>query len=158
MNFGTKKKTLPLVKIVFYLGENQWHDYKTESVWAEQIEDNRCRIRNTPFYVKGVSFEDVVFVQNRDGGLLFESISMAAGHSTYRILIEKSVPESEFYKYWIPLEELGCSYEGGERGKLNLLAVDVPPNVDIHKAYELLDGGEKAGVWSFEEGHCGHIF
>ena len=37
-----------------------------------------------------------------------------------------------------------------------LLAVDIPPNVDIHKAYELLDYGEQAGIWGFEEGHCGH--
>jgi|SRR5690554_3084289 len=156
MSFRRKEKTLPLVKVVFFLGEDQWHGYETESVWAEKITDNRCRIRNTPFYAKGVSFEDVVFVQSKEGCLWFEETSIAAGHSTYRILLEKSIPEGDFAKYWRPLEKLGCSYESADSGEMTLLAVDVPPNVDIHKAYELLDYGEQAGIWGFEEGHCGH--
>ncbi|WP_434148423.1 DUF4265 domain-containing protein [Methylocaldum gracile subsp. desertum] len=156
MNSGKNKGKPHLVKVVFFLGADQWHGYDTESVWAEKIADNRCRIRNTPFYAKGVSFEDVVFVREKDGSLFFEAISIAAGHSTYRILLDKAIRESDFSKYWSPLEELGCTYEGADRGNMLLLAVDVPPNVDIHKAYELLDKGEKAGIWGFEEGHCGH--
>ena len=39
-----------------------------------------------------------------------------------------------------------------------LLAVDVPPDTDINVVYTLLDKGEKDGIWSFEEGHCGHSF
>ncbi|MCP5335133.1 MAG: DUF4265 domain-containing protein [Oceanospirillaceae bacterium] len=45
--------------------KNQWHGYESESVWAEKISNDRCRIRNTPFYAKGVSFEDVVFVREK---------------------------------------------------------------------------------------------
>lgn len=156
MNSEKREKTLPLVKVVFFLGKNQWHGYESESVWAEKISNDRCRIRNTPFYAKGVSFEDVVFVREKNAGLWFEAVSIAAGHSTYRILLNKSIPERDFKKYWNPIENLGCSYESADSGKMILLAVDVPPNVDIHKAYELLDQGEQAGVWGFEEGHCGH--
>ena len=156
MNLEKKKQTPPLVKVVFVLGKDQWHGYETESVWAEKITETRCRIRNTPFYAKGVSFEDVVFVQRQDGDLFFKSTSIAAGHSTYRILLEKNVSNTEFLKYWNLLEKLGCSYESADKGKMLLLAVDVPPNVDIHKAYDLLDKGEKAEVWGFEEGHCGY--
>ncbi len=81
-----RKKTRPLVKVVFFLGEDEWHGYETESVWAEQVSDTRCRLRNTPFYAKGVSFEDVVFVQKKKGSLWFESVSLAGGHSTYRVI------------------------------------------------------------------------
>ena len=67
MSFRKTEKTRPLIKIVFFLGEDQWHGYKTESVWADKIEDDRCRIRNTPFYANGVSFEDVVFIKAEYG-------------------------------------------------------------------------------------------
>jgi len=156
MSFERKEKTLPFVKMVFFLGKDQWHGYETESVWAEKLSDNRCRIRNTPFYVKGVSFEDVVFFQEKNGQLWFEATSIAAGHSTYRILLDASKLESGFKEYWRPLEELSCSYESADSGRTLLLAVDIPPSVGIHRAYELLDQGERAGVWSYEEGHCGH--
>ena len=156
MSFDKKERSLPLIKVVIFLGDDEWHGYQTESLWAEKISSNRCRIRNTPFYAKGVSFEDVAFIQEKDDGLWFESISLAAGHSTYRILLDKSIPKTDFQKYWSPIENLGCSYESADSGKMLLLAVDVPPSVDIHKMYALLEDGEQAKVWNFEEGHCGH--
>lgn len=145
-----------LKKVLFELNADSWHGYSTESVWAEPTSSNRYRLRNTPFFAKGVSFEDIVFIQEQDGDLVFEATSIAAGHSTYRILLEKSVPDSDFLKYWHSLEEAGCSYESADREKVLLLAVDVPPNADINIVYELLDKGEKDGIWGFEEGHCGH--
>lgn len=156
MSFGITEKALPLVKVVFSLGTNEWHGFQTESVWAEKIDNNRCRIRNTPFYVKGVSCEDVVFIKDVDGVLFFDSTSMAAGHSTYRILLNKSILERDFLEYWVPLEGLGCTYESSDIGKMILYAVNVPSNANIHEAYSLLERAERDGVWEFEEGHCGH--
>ena len=158
MNFDKKEKALPLIKVVFYLGDDEWHGYETESVWAEKISGSCCRIQNTPFYAKGISFEDIVFVKERSNGLWFESVSIAAGHSTYRILLDKSIPEAGFQEYWAPIENLGCNYESTDSGKMFLLAVDVPSNVDIHKVYALFERGEQARIWAFEEGHCGHSF
>jgi hypothetical protein len=63
------------------------------------------------------------------------------------------IGDEQWIPYWQRLEELGCTYE---RGTARLFAVDVPSTADIHKAYELLDAGEKAGVWGFQEAHCGH--
>jgi len=51
------------------------------------------------------------------------------------------------------MERLGCTYENANS---RLLSIDVPPSVDIYKAYSLLELGEKEGVWDFEEAHCGH--
>jgi len=150
------RKNLPLVKVTFPLGLDQWHGFETESVWAEKIANNRYRIRNTPFYAKGVSFKDIVFVKKIDESLFFESISIAAGHSTYRILLEKAVPDKVFLKYWAPLELLGCTYESADYGKRHLLAVDVPSDTNIHLVYDLLDQAEKDGIWGFEEAHCAH--
>jgi hypothetical protein len=151
----TQTKTLPLVKVLFTLDSDEWHGFQSETVWAEQISKDRCRIRNTPFYVKGVNFEDIVFVKNEDGNFRFVSVSIYGGHSTYRILLNRDVAKDLFQKYWAPLESLGCTYESSEGG-LILLAVDVPPQADIYKVYALLERGELNGIWSFEEGHCGH--
>lgn len=145
-----------LTKVFFELDTNDWHGNESESLWAEPVSSNRYRLRNTPFFAKDVSFEDVVFARQQAGNLIFESISIAAGHSTYRILLEKNLPNAEFSKYWNPLEALGCSYESADRTKTLMLAVDVPPSVNIYEVYSLLEKGEKDGVWSFEEGHCGH--
>jgi len=147
---------MPLVKVVFDLESESWHGFQTESVWAEQISDDRCRIRNTPFYAKGISFEDIVFVKNARGKLVFCSVSIYGGHSTYRVLLTEEVPKGVFLKYWSPLEELGCTYESSEN-PYQILAVDVPPHADIYRVYSLLEEGEKDGIWGFDEGHCGHL-
>ena len=145
-----------LAKVVFELGTDDWHGYQTESVWAEPISCDRFRILNTPFFAKGVSFEDVVITKKNGDKLLFKSVSIAAGHSTYRILLDRSVSDVNFLKYWNPIEQLGCSYESMDIGRMRLLAVDVRPKADIQQVYRLLDKGENESIWSFEEGHCGH--
>lgn len=142
--------------MIFSLGEDQWHGYETEALWAEQVTEDRYRLRNTPFYVRGVSFEDIVFVQRRDNSLWYVGTSLASGHSTYRVIFEKAKSERRFVEYWEPLQKLGCSYESAEYEQMRLLAIDVPPRVDIQSAYELLSRGEHDRIWEFEEGHCGH--
>lgn len=155
-NLGSPTASTSLIKIFFTLDDDDWHGYETESVWVELVSGNRYRLRNTPFFAKGVSFEDVVFAKDKDGDLLFESTSIAAGHSTYRILVDKTISDDDFSRYWKPLERLGCTYESADRKKMILYAVDVPSKADIYQVYELLDKGEKDGIWGFEEGHCGH--
>ncbi|ETJ46816.1 DUF4265 domain-containing protein [Pseudoalteromonas agarivorans] len=152
----TKLKERPLVKVVFNL-EDDWHGFETETVWAEYLSENRCKLKNSPFYAKGVSFEDVVHVnkEKQSDVFVFESISIAAGHSTYRIIVARSTTHSLFEKYWKPIQNLGCSYEATQ-DLYSILAVDVPSKADIHEVYRLLEIGEDDGIWDFDEGHCGH--
>lgn len=141
-----------LVRIVFELEPQHWHDSATERLWAEPVSGGRYRLRNSPFFAYGVSVEDVVFASPRDNGALyFERVSIHAGHSTYRLLLQRDRTTSDFRAHWDRLEALGCSYEEGE-----VLAVDVPPSSDIYAVYSILEEGLKAGVWDFDEGHCGH--
>lgn len=142
------------LKVVFNLEPDAWHGYGTESLWVELVGENRYRLKNSPFYAKGVSFEDEVFANpNIDGQLVFSSIALRAGHSTYRIFLKQPIEGTAFRDRWAPLQKLGCSFEG--HGK-SFLAIDVPMFVDIHQVYDLLQLGEDTGVWEFEEGHCGH--
>ena len=141
-----------LVRIVFELDSSEWHGNSTERLWAEPIGRGRFRLRNSPFFAFGVSSEDIVFGEERGGQIYFAGVSIRGGHSTYRLMLTGQGRETAaFRKHWMPLEALGCSYEEGP-----VLAVDVPPSVNIYTAYGLLKAGKSAGVWHLEEGHCGH--
>lgn len=125
-------------------------------MWAEPLGRGRYRIRNVPFYAYGISFGDVVRAAGHGADeLLMERVEDRSGHSTYRIFVEEEfTPESpEFGQFWQPVEQTGANYE---RGSDMLLAVDVPPSSNIDRVFQLLTAGESAGVWLFEEGHCGH--
>lgn len=141
-----------LEKVFFKLGDD-WHGFSSESMWAEKISENQFKLRNVPYYAKNISLGDVVAVQRTENQYFFNMVSKRSGHSTYRILINKEIDENLFKRYWEKLENIGCSYE---QGKNRLIAVDVPPETNIYEAYKLLEDGEKAGTWDFEEGHCGH--
>jgi hypothetical protein len=141
-----------LVRIVFELDSSAWHGNATERLWAEPIGVGRFRIRNSPFFAFGVSNEDIVFGDDRDGQIYFAGVSIRGGHSTYRLkLPARDRQRPAFEEAWKPLAALGCSYEEGP-----VLAIDVPVSTDIYAVYELLKAGAAASAWDFDEGHCGH--
>ena len=143
-----------LVKIIFELPEDS--PYGAESLWAERIAEGKYRLDNSPFYVYGYSHEDVVAVIEEDGSLVVKGLIARGGHSTYRVYLaeELTVDSQEFEAYWCRLESLGCTYEGANQ---RMLAIDVPPAASIFAVYRILEEGEAARVWEFEEGHCGHL-
>ena len=147
---------MKLSKIVFPLNPDDWHGQSTETVWAEKENKNCYAVRNVPFHVKGIALDDLISVKIVKGILCFDKVTERSGHSTYRILIDKKNMTVEFPKYWEPLEKLGCTYETAEIGKMCLIAVDAPKGTDINDVFRLLELGEEAKVWSFEEGYFGH--
>jgi Domain of unknown function (DUF4265) len=140
-----------LARVVFQLEQDAWHGSATERLWAEPIGSGRYRLRNTPFYAFGVSNEDIVFGDECDGQVIFRGVSIRGGHSSYRIKLSANASRDDFQRYWEPIEGLGSSYEEGP-----VIAVDVPPSTDVYAVYRFLETGSSAGVWDFEEGHCGH--
>ncbi len=143
-----------LVKVVFDVPEKDGAVYKTESLWAEPVGERQYRLRNVPFEVFGVSEQDVVAAQEKNGALIVVGIVERGGHSTYRLVLPHDTSEEKFLKDWTPLSELGCTYERATR---RFVAIDVPPHADIYAVYDALEEGEKAERWEFEEGHCGHL-
>jgi len=151
----TDKRLKPseeLVKIVFNLPGNSGA-IATESLWAERLSANLYRLRNVPFYLSGVSEQDVVKAEEKGGRLLVTGIVDRGGHSTYRIFLSERTSEEQFLRDWVPLRELGCTYE---RATQRLVAIDVPPHADVYAVYETLEIGEREHPWEFQEGHCGH--
>ena len=152
-----------MVKVRFELDPDTADGHGSETLWAEPIGQGRYRLRNSPFYAREVSAEDVVFadpVEGSDGTsesgnapLLFQGVSIRGGHSTYRLLRNANVTDADFQKAWAPLRKEGCTYEEAHP---SFFAIDVPANADIYQVYSLLERGASVGIWTFEEGHCGH--
>jgi hypothetical protein len=143
----------PCVRISFELPAGS--PLGSESLWAARIAEGKYRLENSLFYVYGYSYQDVILAAEKDGNLVVQGPCLRRGHSTYRIFLADGVRVDgpKFKTYWKRLERLGCTYEGaGDR----LFSIDVPPSVEIVAVYRILEEGEQAGVWEFEEGHCGH--
>lgn len=148
------KHQAKLTKITFPVDPKATSGPVTETLWAEVLGGGRYRLDNSPFYVYGVSYGDVVSAKGKDG-LLFTDVAERGGHSTYRIFLSERMKNQKARKQLLkPLNSLGCTYEGtGGR----LVTIDVPPQADIDKVYDLLEKGEAEKIWEFEEAHHGHL-
>jgi hypothetical protein len=139
-----------LVKVKIELGDDVC---AAESLWAEPLGNRRYRLRNVPFLAYGYSEDDVVNATEIDGRLVVTDIAERSGHSTYRIFLPKPMDDLAFAPLWETLGELGCTYE---RANSRVIGIDVPPNADVYAVYAVLEVGERAEWWTFEEGYCGH--
>lgn len=147
-------KTNNLVKILFELPDGS--RVGAESLWAEKVADGKYRLNNSPLYAYGYSYQDIVSTIEREGALVAQAPVIRGGHSTYRIFLAEglTLDGAEVETYWRRLQQIGCTYEQSNQ---RLFSIDVPPSTDIFTVYRILEDGEDAGVWEFEEGHCGHL-
>jgi hypothetical protein len=138
-------------KVVFPLQRDE-SEYATESVWAERLAENRFLILNSPFFVFGVSYEDVVEAEPDGEIFRFVRVLQKRGRSTYRVILQggRTIEGADFVERWQPFHERGCTYESAND---KYIAVDMPPNTDVPFLYRLLQDGEAEGVWIFEEGY-----
>lgn len=139
-----------LVKVTIDLGNDV---YAVESLWAEPLGNRLYRLRNVPILAYGYSEDDVVNATEIDGSLVVGGIADRSGHSTYRIFLPQPTDDLAFASLWEALGRLGCTYE---RANSRVIGIDVPPEADVYAVYAVLEEGEQAKRWSFEEGHCGH--
>jgi hypothetical protein len=149
-----------LIKVRFELDSNDWHGHSTESLWASPIGASEgYQILNSPFFRRGIAFNDVVkaAATDQERVLDFEDVIGRSGHSTYMFFFESDTPT--FRAYWQRLKDKGCSFESMDIklsiGRRTLYSVDVPPSADLGEVYRLLEQGELAGLWRFQEGY-GH--
>lgn len=140
-------------KVIMPLAAADWHNHANEIMWAFPLGENRFRIQNVPFYAFGVSYDDVVEAPTIGNQNVMRAVVQRGGHSTYRIFVSNTASLKRFSEFWLPLERLGCTFE---RATERLFGIDVPPEADIYKVYDLLQAGEDAGVWDFQEAHVGH--
>jgi Domain of unknown function (DUF4265) len=143
-----------LVKVAISLGIENWHGFSEELMWAKPMDDGRYELQNTPFFAKGFAFLDSVLAQEEGNRLLVVGTSAPSRHSTYRAVIQSSIPRSSVEAALNEMASLGTTFESYEDPKWTLYAFDVPPSV-VDSAYKTLDKFERQGLWDFEEGHFG---
>jgi hypothetical protein len=134
-----------LVKIVF-----SSPDGEVESMWAEPVGADTYKVRNTPWHIYGVNFEDVVRAHPASDGVLeFVEVVAPSGFSTFRIMRREGVGKPRFVEAFAPLKAMGCGYEPAFT---RLYAIDVPPGADLGQVTAALDRGSADGVWDWEVG------
>jgi hypothetical protein len=134
--------------------DSEWHGNTTETLWVSPwFKEDSYQIRNIPFYTKAVSLDDIIQVKDINGLKYFKGILKKSGHSTYRIFLNEKVTEEMFKSFWVPLEEIGCSYE---KAYNRFYSIDIPFETDIYNAYSFLQNGEINEIWEFEEGNLNH--
>jgi hypothetical protein len=131
----------------------EWTDQdfgvRTESVWAEGLSANTFRIDNVPFFVYGLSCNDVVVADIKEENFFLNKVIERGGHSTLRVFFRES-HQKEQEVLIEKLNQLGATIE---RAYEKLIAIDIPSNVDIDPIIELLKNGESLGAWEYEVGY-----
>ena len=110
-----------------------------------------------PFLLYGVSLDDIVSAEDVDGlPSIFVRSFLPGGHSTYRVFIQEpdTAVAAGLDERLAEILALGASLERANR---RLIAIDVPPDADIDAIYKMLEAGEDATLWQFEEGHFGRL-
>lgn len=114
-----------LHKVAFDLPDKiaDWTHASSERLWTGKTSvQMEVQVRNTPFYVKGIAFGDIVRVRPDHERREFVS---EAGHSTVRIIIKGEDARDTVEAM---LRSFDCSWEIDTTGQL--WAIDVPPHVD----------------------------
>jgi hypothetical protein len=143
------------VKVLFPLerDEDGYPPVDVEGIWSVKGDENLWRIQNIPFFVKDVSYDDVVEVERRDDELWFRSVAHKSLYSTIRLIVYDTHKE-QLSPILIRLEGFGCSWE---QSHLPLLvAIGIPPDADINLVFDYLDTLEEQEIATFEVGSLRH--
>lgn len=141
------------VRVLFKL-EKEDEDYPPvdyERLWARRLDDGSFELDNIPFFVREISAGDVVTAQQENGEeVVFSELVRASGSSTLRIIV---FDESRVEDVRRRLQEVGCSTE---LNVSKMLAVDVPPQVDLQAVRTWLLEEQSSGTLEFEDACIRH--
>ncbi len=122
-----------------------------DSVWAESLGSDRYRVESCPFFAYGISRDDVIRAAAgpADAGPSLDAVLEKGGHRTLRLTLGASVElrSAPVQRVLEKLIDLGCTHE---LLRPRLVAIDLPPEVDLEVAAELLQEAARAGALSGE--------
>jgi hypothetical protein len=138
-----------LVKIFFRLKQDEdgYPEVSAESVWAKPtgVVDEYI-VDNIPFFIREATIGDTLKAHIEEGVLWFDSLRQQSGNSLIRIvLFDNSLKEKISDK----LDAMGCSTEYSKDH--NLLAVNIPAEVDLIDVQDYLQSEADIGNIDFEE-------
>jgi hypothetical protein len=123
-------------------------------LWAEPLGSGRFRVESCPFFAYGVSRDDVVRAEAPAGedAPRLEDVVEKGGHRTLRLALDPRVElsDSGIQGLLERLLELGCTHEAL---RPKIVAIDVPPEVDVAVVAELLQAlvGDRALLWEWAD-------
>jgi hypothetical protein len=140
------------IRIIVPVEDAEERGIETEILWAERVTADTFRLNNSPFFASGLSSQDVLRAEKTPEGWHFREVVSRGGHSTYRVYLtnDRDLRDADIQQAWQPIADLGATYESANG---HFFAVDIPPGKDIDAIYDLLDQGEAADLWTFEEVH-----
>jgi hypothetical protein len=107
---------------------------------------------NIPLFARGFSCFDVVAVTQDDAGVLWANKTIRwSGNCTIRVITFRDGPlHGDRQAVLDAFKPFGVEGEGVEQ--YGLVALNVPPHVDLVAVKRLLREGEQDNRWAYEEG------
>jgi hypothetical protein len=106
-----------------------------ESMWAREIEGDLFSIKNLPFFVFGLNFDDVVHAPQAGPLREVRAVVRRSGHRTLRVVFHAYLTREEQQVQLNVLNDFGGSFE---RGTDRLVAIDFPPGAAYDAMVALL--------------------
>ncbi len=66
-------------------------EFGAESMWADDLGNNRFRLDNVPLFAYGISYGDEFTAQPRENGLVFDHVISHGGMFTYRVTFNEGL-------------------------------------------------------------------
>ena len=122
-------------------------------LWAESLGSGRYQVESCPFFAYGISRDDVAHAVEVPGRAPeLEDIVEKGGHRTLRVALDEvlDLRASQVQGLLERILELGCTHEVL---RSNILAIDLPPEVDVTRVAELLQQAVQQGalVWEWAD-------
>jgi hypothetical protein len=145
------------VKVVFELPQDDdgWPPVAREGLWAVPVAPDTVRLENSPWFVRGVANGDLIRVRRGEDGQLWADERLKwSGYCLIRIIPFREGPlggsRQQVLDAFAPL---GVTGEGVEQ--FGMVALDVPPDVDLAAVKRLLHDGVRDGWWDYDEACVG---
>jgi hypothetical protein len=140
-------------KIAFYLEQDDegYPPCNVETLWVTEIEPGLYRIDNIPFYVQGISFKDIVSVEEVEDEIYFKQLVTPSGHSVLHVVV---FDESKIDVLLKTLKHMSCDIE--QSNIPILFSVDIPESIDIQPIIDFLQQGQDSGFWEYSEASLRH--
>jgi len=140
-------------KIRFELQQdkNGYPPDRWESIWANEVQPGLYSIDNIPFFVRGISSEDLVEAKDEGEGLVFCKLVRPSGNSVLRLYLSDA---SQAQNVRAEFKALGCESELSHLPRL--VSLEVPGNKPFGPVADLVSAGQEAGRWDYEEGVLRH--
>jgi hypothetical protein len=125
-------------------------EYLTEMVKAEKVGEY-YRIATIPFFAKHLAIGDLISVDTEDGVHYFDDIIEKSGNTTIRIIIKDKIKAQDLLT---KVSERGAILYKLKTSDI-LVALDIPDKLNYESIKVLLDLGQTADIWEYEEACLG---